>query len=465
MSYSIATTTATGSSNLVTVPFDYLTKDDVHITLDGVAVADTDLVWNSASVIKLPTTPAAGVQIKCYRLTNLATLDYVFSTGRLDHNDLNNVNRQLLFVVQEATDVVGSASIPAGSVTMDKITNIATASILGRTTAGVGPPEVLGAAAVKALLGLVPGSNIQAWSSILTDIAGTTFVQGDILYYNGVNLVRLAAGTSGNFLKTQGAGANPVWAAIVGGGDMLRANNLSDLLSFSSARTNLGLVIGTNVQAYDATLDAWAAFNTNGLLTQTGPDTFTARSLTAPAAGLTIANPGGSGGNPLFALANDLAALEALGSTGLAARTAADTWAQRSIVGTASQIVVANADGAAGNPTISLDPTVNGTVFALTDGATPALDASQGGVFTLAAAGDRTVAIPTNAKSGQKIILVHLASGGIRTLALNTGAGGFRYGSTISGLTATASGKKDYIGCIYNATDSFWDVVAYSKGY
>src|SRR5205085_1277649 len=36
-------------------------------------------------------------------------------------------------------------------------------------------------------------------------------------------------------------------------------------------------------------------------------------------------------------------------------------------------------------------------VSALTDGATPALDASLGDVFTLAAAGDRTIAVPSNA--------------------------------------------------------------------
>lgn len=105
------------------------------------------------------------------------------------------------------------------------------------------------------------------------------------------------------------------------------------------------------------------------------------------------------------------------------------------------------------------------TVVALSDGATPALDASLGNVFTLAAAGNRTIAVPTNPVSGQKIIIRHLASGGARTLALNTGAGGFRFGTDVTALTETASGKYDYIGCIYNAVDSKWDVVAYSKGY
>lgn len=104
-------------------------------------------------------------------------------------------------------------------------------------------------------------------------------------------------------------------------------------------------------------------------------------------------------------------------------------------------------------------------VFALTDGATPALDASLGDVFTLAAGGNRTIAVPSNPTNGQKIVIRHLASGGARTLALNTGAGGFRFGSDITALTATSSGKTDYIGCIYSSIDGFWDVVAYSKGY
>lgn len=101
----------------------------------------------------------------------------------------------------------------------------------------------------------------------------------------------------------------------------------------------------------------------------------------------------------------------------------------------------------------------------LTDGATPALDASLGRTFKLTAAGDRTIAVPTNPSADQKIIIEHVASGADRTLALNSGTGGFRFGSDITGLTITASGKTDYIGCRYNSTANKWDVIAYVKGY
>lgn len=41
-------------------------------------------------------------------------------------------------------------------------------------------------------------------------------------------------------------------------GELFASNNLSDLNNATTARTNLGLAIGTNVQAYDAELDALA---------------------------------------------------------------------------------------------------------------------------------------------------------------------------------------------------------------
>lgn len=56
-----------------------------------------------------------------------------------------------------------------------------------------------------------------------TKIALGSDAQGDIMYYNGTDYVRLAPGNSGEFLKTQGAAANPVWAASTGSGDVTAA--------------------------------------------------------------------------------------------------------------------------------------------------------------------------------------------------------------------------------------------------
>ena len=50
-------------------------------------------------------------------------------------------------------------------------------------------------------------------------IAMTSDAQGDILYYNGTDYVRLPAGTSGYALKTAGGGQNPAWGVVTSTGD------------------------------------------------------------------------------------------------------------------------------------------------------------------------------------------------------------------------------------------------------
>lgn len=111
-----------------------------------------------------------------------------------------------------------------------------------------------------------------------------------------------------------------------------------------------GKVPNGNLPATPGALESLATY---GLVAKTAAGTVAARTLTPPAAGITVSNGNGVAGNPTLGLANDLGALEGLASTGIAVRTAADTWAQRSIaVGTG--LSVTNGDGVAGNPTVAV---------------------------------------------------------------------------------------------------------------
>ena len=72
-----------------------------------------------------------------------------------------------------------------------------------------------GVANVEIQYGKQPTSSaFEANSVDGTHIALGSDAQGDVLYYDGSNYARLAAGTSGQFLKTQGSSANPTWASV-----------------------------------------------------------------------------------------------------------------------------------------------------------------------------------------------------------------------------------------------------------
>lgn len=104
-----------------------------------------------------------------------------------------------------------------------------------------------------------------------------------------------------------------------------------DILSKPTTLAGYGI---TDAQPQDVELDALSGVSSTGLLARTGPGTAAARTLTAPAAGLTISNPAGVAGNPTFALADDLAALEALtGTSTIYYRSAANTWTAVAIGG------------------------------------------------------------------------------------------------------------------------------------
>lgn len=94
------------------------------------------------------------------------------------------------------------------------------------TAAGVGDVTLAGTQTLT-------NKTMSGASNTFTNIPGTAIrmgsdAQGDILYFDGSNYVRLPPGTSGQVLQTLGSGANPQWATVSGTGDVTAAAVIAD---------------------------------------------------------------------------------------------------------------------------------------------------------------------------------------------------------------------------------------------
>lgn len=130
----------------------------------------------------------------------------------------------------DVSGAVGTLSLAAGSVTNteiatsaaiqhDKLAALSTGQLIvgnaGTPTAATVSGDVTVAAdgAVTIANDAINAAKLADGAVDGAAIAMGSDAQGDILYHNGTSYVRLGAGTDGEFLKTQGAAANPVWAS------------------------------------------------------------------------------------------------------------------------------------------------------------------------------------------------------------------------------------------------------------
>lgn len=173
------------------------------------------------------------------KLANLTSNGFVKTSGSdgtlsIDTSTYLTANQTITL----SGDVTGSGAtaitttIANDAVTYAKMQNVsATSRILGRKTAAAGDPE-------------------ECTLSEVLDFVGSA-AQGDILYRGASTWARLGAGSDGQFLKTQGAAANPVWAAVSGaaGGtvtsvSVVTANGVSGTVATATTTPAITLTLG-----------------------------------------------------------------------------------------------------------------------------------------------------------------------------------------------------------------------------
>jgi hypothetical protein len=155
---------------------------------------------------------------------------------------------------------------------------------------------------------------------------------------------------------------------------------------------------------------------------------------------LTISNPAGTAGNPTFALANDLAALEGLSSTGIARRTGSDTWsvgtavANSELATAADGTIKSNISGSSAAPSDNTITAVLDKLFGTTQGTVIYRGASSWAALTPGTAGQFLTTQGAGANP-------NWSSGGAGTGTVTSVGLTNTYGLTITSSPITAAGN------------------------
>lgn len=220
----------------------------------------------------------------------------------------------------------------------------------GQVTAGSNPTTLGGYGITDA----------QPLDSDLTALANTSTAGMYVVTGSGTSATRAIGGTPTQIDVTNGDGINGNPTLSLPSTGMVFPGVQGFVLASGTTAQRFA---DEGIVRYNTDTNAAEYYNGSmwvSLIASTG-GTVTSVAAAAPAAGITISgSPITSSGTLTFALANDMAAVEGLATTGVAVRTATDTWATRTLTGTTDRLSITNGDGVAGNPTIDIASTYAG---------------------------------------------------------------------------------------------------------